>query len=145
MPSLRQSGFRIVIRRVEPPFERDPEQEMEWICQSLGFLPLRGDRTAIDIFKRVVKATEEGNGISSTQLAIALSLSRGAVINQLNNLLRSGLVVKEGHKYFARSRSMVRTLREVEEDVKRIFDTMEAYAREIDKEFGVWENDFPGR
>lgn len=136
-PPLRQTTFRIVIRRVERPFGRNPDAEMEWLCQSLGLTPLDKDKATVEIFKRVVKATEEGKGISSTELAQQIDLSRGAVIHHLNNLVRAGLVVKQGRVYLARSRSMVRTIQEVEADIKRIFDRMEETAREIDRAFGL--------
>jgi predicted transcriptional regulator len=136
-PSVRQASFRIIIRRIEPPFERSPENEMEWLCQSLGLSPIDKDKATVDIFKEVVRSTETGSGISSTILAEKVKLSRGAVINHLNNLQLAGLVVKEGRNYFARSRSMVRTIQEVEEDIRRIFDRMEETAREIDRAFGM--------
>lgn len=137
MDGIRRTTFRIVIRRIEPPFEHGVEREMEWLCQSLGLSPLNKDKSIIDIFKLIVKATEDGKGISSTEAAEKINLSRGAVIHHLNNLQLAGLVIKEGRNYFARSRSMVRTIQEVEEDIKRIFDRMQETAREIDRAFGM--------
>ncbi len=137
MDEIRRTTFRIVIRRIEPPFERGVESEMEWLCQSLGLSPVNKDKSTVDIFKLVVRATEEGKGISSTEIADTVNLSRGAVIHHLNNLQLAGLVVKEGRNYFARSRSMVRTVQEVEEDIKRIFVRMQETARELDKAFGM--------
>jgi predicted transcriptional regulator len=136
-PTIRQASFRIVIRNIERPFERNTEREIEWICQSLGLSPVNKDKAVVDIFKEVVKATEKGKGISSTTLSTRIKLSRGAVIHHLNNLQASGLVVKQGRDYFARSRSMVRTIQEVEEDIKRIFDRMEETAHEIDRAVGL--------
>ncbi len=137
MDGVRRTSFRIVIRRIEPPFVRNTESELEWICQSLGLSPVNRDKITIDIFKLIVKHTEDGEGISSSEIAEKIKLSRGAVINQLNNLQLAGLVVKQGRKYFARSRSMVRTIQEVEEDIKRIFARMEETALEIDRAFGI--------
>jgi predicted transcriptional regulator len=137
MDGVRRTTFRIVIRRIEPPFERNAERELEWLCQSLGIVPVNKDKATMDIFKLIVKSTEEGKGISSTELAEKISLSRGAVIHHLNNLQLAGLVVKQGRYYFARSRSMTRTVQEVEEDIKRIFARMEETAREIDRAFGM--------
>ena len=106
MDEIRRTTFRIVIRRIEPPFDRGVESEMEWLCQSLGLSPVNKDKSTVDIFKLVVRATEEGKGISSTDMAEKINLSRGAVIHHLNNLQLAGLVVKEGRNYFARSSSM---------------------------------------
>lgn len=103
------------------------------------------DKSTVDIFKLVVRATEDGKGISSTEVAEKINLSRGAVIHHLNNLQLAGLVVKDGRNYFARSRSMVRTVQEVEEDIKRIFMRMQETAREIDKAFGMELDTVPVR
>lgn len=137
MPDIiRHTSFRVEIRRVEPPFTRDKEKEIEWICQTLGLAPAgETNHPSILIFKEIVKSTEANQGITSTALAEKVNMSRGAVINQLNNLQRSGLIIKQGRLYVARSRSMVRTIQEVEEDIKRIFMRMERIAMEIDKEF----------
>ncbi|MBI4043277.1 MAG: helix-turn-helix transcriptional regulator [Candidatus Diapherotrites archaeon] len=138
MPSLRRFQFQIVVRRVEKPFDKDLQKELNWICESLGFFePIDKDKTAAGVFKEIVLATEKGTGITSSQLAHQVKMSRGSVINHLNNLLQAGLVIKQGRAYFARSKSMVRTLREVEEEVQRVFDRMEQTAREIDKRFGM--------
>lgn len=134
-PSIRRTTFRIEIRNIEPPFERTAESELEWICQSLGLSPVDKDKATVDIFKIVVKHTESGKGISSTDLASEVNMSRGAVIHHLNNLQLAGLVVKDGRLYFARSRSMVRTIQEVEADILRVFARMQQTAREIDKAF----------
>ncbi|MEK6902341.1 MAG: ArsR family transcriptional regulator [archaeon] len=139
-PSIRRTTFRIVIRNIEPPFERNAESELEWICQSLGLSPVDKDKTTVDIFKTVVKHTETGKGISSTDIATEIKLSRGAVIHHLNNLQLAGLVIKDGRLYFARSRSMVRTIQEVEADIQRVFARMQQTALEIDRAFGLEEN-----
>ena len=67
-------------------------------------------------------------------------MSRGAVINHLNNLLHSGLVEKNGHFYSARSRSMKRTIEEIEEDVERVFSQLKKAAEGLDKQIGFSED-----
>ena len=54
MDGIRRTTFRIVIRRIDPPFERNTEQEMEWLCQSLGLSPVNKDKATLDIFKIIV-------------------------------------------------------------------------------------------
>ena len=139
--SSPRARFRIVIRRVEQPFEGGVEREIEWLCESLGLTPIGKDKASAEIFREVVRASEDGKGISSTELTDKINLSRTAVIHHLNNLQAAGLVVKNGRAYVSRSRSMVRTIQEVEADIKRIFDRMEETAREIDRAFGLeWES-----
>lgn len=140
MPTdIRRTSFKIVLRRVEKPFSDNLEDELNWICQSFGFFgPVEtNEKTAASVFKEIVNASEKGKPHTSTSLATTLKISRGSAINHINNLLRAGLISKEGRYYLPRSRSMFRTIKEVEEDMLRIFREMEKTAREIDKAFGI--------
>ena len=134
----RKASFKIVVRRVERPFSNDPSVELEWICQSLGFFePIDKDKTASSIFREIVSATEKGAALTSTAISEKVSMSRGAVINHLNNLLRAGLIIRSGRFYSSRSKSVFRTIEEIEEDIERIFAKMKKTAIEIDREMGV--------
>ncbi|VVC00531.1 Uncharacterised protein [uncultured archaeon] len=135
------SSFKIVVRRVERPFPSRPVDDFEWICQSLGFFdnPDR-DATALQVFREIMKASEGGEALTSTAIAQRVEMSRGAVINQLNNLMRSGIVVRNGRFYSSRSRSIYRTIEEIEDDIDRIFAKMKHAAMEIDEELGIQAN-----
>jgi len=133
-----RSSFRIVIRRVEMPFSSDTDHELEWICQSLGFFEnIDKEKTASAIFREIVRAAESNKPLTSSELSTKVKMSRGAVINHLNNLLRAGLIVRDGRHYLPRSKSVLRTIKEVEEDIDRIFRKMEETAKKIDREFGL--------
>ncbi len=136
---IRKATFKIVIKKVEEPFSSDPVAEIEWICQTLGFFePIDKDKTAASIFKEILKASENNQKpLSSTSLSSSLNMSRGSIINHLNNLQRSGLIIRQGRFYYPRSKSVSRTIQEIEEDIDRIFEKMKKTAREIDKEFGI--------
>ena len=135
---VRRESFKIVVRRVEKPFSNDLEKELDWICRSFGFFePIDRGKTASNVFREIVFAAEHKKPVSSTQLAERVKMSRGSVINHLNNLMRSGLIVKHGRTYEPRSRSMFRTIQEIEEDIDRIFAKMKRAAKEIDEEFGI--------
>ena len=132
----RSSGFRIMIKKVEKPFSDNTLDEFNWLCECLGFFePIDKSKTAASVFKELVNATDKGEALSSTALAERVGMSRGSVINHLNNLLEAGLITKRGRFYFARSRSVFRTLKEIEEDILRVFRDMEDTAREIDEQF----------
>lgn len=134
----RRGSFKIVIRRVERPFSAQPVDELDWICQTLGFFePIDRDKTAASIFKEIMRATEKGQALTSTAIAEHVGMSRGSVINHLNNLMRSGLIVRDGRYYSSRSRSIYRTIEEIEEDVERIFAKMKKTAMELDEGLGI--------
>lgn len=138
MDQENRATFKIVVRKVERPFSGRPVDELDWICQSLGFFePIDRDKTASTIFKEIVKATEKGEALTSTAISDRLNVSRGAVINHLNNLMRSGLITRQGRYYTSRSKSVYRTIEEIEEDIERIFSKMKKTAREIDDELGT--------
>jgi len=139
VPAMR-SRFKVVVRRVERPFKDDFEHQLAWICSSLGFFePIDKEKNAAAVFKEIVLATENGTALSSTALAERVGMSRGAVINHLNNLLRSGLIEKNGHFYSARSRSVKRTIEDIEEDVERIFSQLKKAAEGLDRQIGFEE------
>jgi predicted transcriptional regulator len=137
---MRLSGknnFKVVVKKIEQPFSRDLDKELEWICSCLGFFePIDREKTASNVFRVVVMATEN-KPVSSTQISKIVKMSRGSVINHLNNLQRSGLITRQGRFYLPRSRSMFRTIEEIQEDIERVFEKMKKTAREIDEEFGI--------
>ncbi|MBI4044678.1 MAG: helix-turn-helix transcriptional regulator [Candidatus Diapherotrites archaeon] len=136
--NIRRASFKIVIKRIEKPFSRDPFAELDWICQSFGFFePIDRGKTASSIFKVIVKGSEAKKPLTSTSLAKRLEMSRGSIINHLNNLQRSGLVVRQGRFYLPRSSSMLGTIEEIEEDIERIFTKMKKTALDLDRELGV--------
>jgi len=138
--SPRRGYFKVVIRKVERPFKDDFENQLAWICSSLGFFePIDKDKNAAAVFKEIVLSTEKGEALTSTAIAERIGMSRGSVINHLNNLLRSGLIEKTGKFYCARSKSMQRTIEDIEEDVNRIFLQLKKSAEDIDRQFGIEE------
>jgi len=133
-----RSTFKIVIKKVERPYSPDIEDSLEWLCSSLGFFePIDREKTAASILKEILKASEEGTALTSTAIAQRVGMSRGSVINHLNNLMRAGLVTRHGRYYATRSKSVFRTVEEIEEDIDRIFSRMKKTAREIDHEIGI--------
>jgi biotin operon repressor len=140
MPTKRYR-FKIVVRKVERPFNADFEHQLAWICSSLGFFePIDKEKNAAAVFKEIVLATEKGEALCSTAIAERVGMSRGAVLNHLNNLQRSGLIEKNRKYYSARSRSMKRTIEEIEEDVTRVFSQLKRTAEELDNQIGFSEN-----
>ena len=132
----RRQSFKVVIRKVERPFNEDFDHGFAWICSTLGFFePIDKDKNAAAVFKEIVLATERGQALTSTTLAERIGMSRGSTINHLNNLLCAGLVEKRGHYYSARSKSIQRTIEEIEEDVDRIFEQLKKKAAQLDKQF----------
>jgi len=133
----RSCPMRIVVRDLDAPFEDSPVEYMEWVCESLGIVTGRDvNKTAITLFRVIVEKSDYRCGISSTELAEELSMSRGAVINQLNKLIECGLIRKSGRNYTLRGGNLTRTMMEIRGDFDRLFERLEKAANYMDNCFG---------
>jgi predicted transcriptional regulator len=136
--------FQVVIRRIEQPFSKQMDEEFNWLLQCMGFFePIDKGKTAASVFKELVRSTDKEGGqlLTSTEIAERVGMSRGAVINHLNNLLRAGLILKQGSKYMARSKSLFRIIKEIQDEIDLVFKRMEETARELDQEMGLFVED----
>jgi len=140
-------GFELSLKSIEPPFSSKLDEELDFLCSSFGFSePFGKQNSASLVFKELVKnarmhfplkTASTLSMLSSSELSRRLRLSRGAIINQLNNLQRSGLVVKRGRLYGVRSNSILRTIEELEADVSKVFEKTKKVAKQIDEDFGM--------
>ena len=134
---VRKTVFRIQVKKYEKPFSNDADDNLEWICRSLGFLePIDKDKTAYSIFREILVNAQKDKLLSSTELSRKVKMSRGSVINHLNRLQTAGLVMRQGKYYVPRSKSVFRMIQELEEDLDRIFKRMEETAKRLDRDFG---------
>ena len=143
-PTRQILSFELSLKGIEPPFTNGLNEELDYLCKSFGLLePLGKEKTASLVFKELYNSSRIEKGhhgmLSSSELAKRLGISRGAVINQLNNLQRSGLVVKRGRQYAVRSNSILRTIEELEADVEKVFEKAKRVAIKIDEDAGIMQ------
>jgi len=133
----RRAQFEIIVRKIELPHSADPNEEFRWLCKSFGFFEeIDKDKTAASVFKKLIDAAEKNRPLTSTEISGQIGMSRGAIINHLNNLQRAGLIEKQGKYYLARSGNVSTLIDEIESDIDAVFARMRRIAREIDREFG---------
>lgn len=125
----------IALREIEKPPLSDPEKEIDWICECLGLSDSENDLAA-DVFRELLRGTKERDGVSSREITEKRGVSQGAVVYHLNILVRSGIAVKRGRRYFLRSSSLDETMEELEHYILRRMHRMREIARRIDEEFG---------
>lgn len=132
--SEQKSRFRrsISIRELQKPPEHDLQKEIDCICQCLGFSD-RAEDLALEIFKELLMANQEGSGISSKEITDKKSVTQGAVVYHLNIFISSGVVIKQGRKYFLRASTLDETMGELEQDIIRRMQKMRQLAKEIDE------------
>ena len=129
----KKSGYELKLSKVALPQEDSFDEKLAWLCSSLGFFEeIDKNKNAAAIFKLLFLAGTKGQVLTSTTIAQNIGMSRGAVINQLNNLYTAGLIDKGGKYYFMRQRTMIGIIEEIEDDVLHVFSRMKKVAKEID-------------
>lgn len=127
-----------IIRRLEIPESGSIESDIEWLARSLGFPGARDrDETALRIFNLLIEGAVHRMGVTSEHLASELDLTRAAVLHHIKNYIAAGLVTQERTFYTLRTRSLLKTIEEVELDTQRIFADLKKIAKEVDERLGL--------
>jgi len=131
-------GQQIIIKKITSPAPGDINNDIDYICKSLGYFSPRDKQdTAGRIFRLLVKeACQPDKCLSSDEIADRLDLTRGAIIHHLNNFISAGIVVKERNRYRLRSSSLQKSIEEIREDIDRMMSQVIKIAKEIDKRLG---------
>lgn len=118
---------------MEKPREHSIDNDIEWICECLG-LADRENELATEIFKELLHATKERDGVSSKEITEKKNVTQGAIVYHLNIFMSSGLVVKQGRRYYLRSTSLDETMEGLEQDMLRRMRKLRELAKHIDEE-----------
>lgn len=131
----KKDNFQLTIRKVALPESENFNEQIAWICASLGFFEnIDKNKNAASIFREIFLSSAQGQVLTSTSIAQRVGMSRGSVINHLNNLRNAGLIEKGGKYYFTRHRTMKGIIEEIEDDLIHIFSRMKKVGEKIDKE-----------
>lgn len=129
---------RITIINIRKPREQNVNQELQWLGSSLGLFNLRDkDKSCFRVFIELLKSSKARQTLTSDDLALRLSLSRGTIIHHINRLMESGLVIHEGNRYILRVENLKSLIEEVEKDIKRACEDLKGVAKEIDERLGL--------
>ena len=129
---------RITIVNIRKPAEHNVNQELQWFGSSLGLFNLRDkDKSTFRVFIELLKSAKAKQTLTSDELGLRLTLSRGTIIHHINKLMESGIVIHEGNKYTLRVENLKSLIEEVEKDIKRACDDLKEMAREIDNRLGL--------
>ena len=129
---------KITIVNIRKPAEHNINQELQWFGSSLGLFNLRDrDKSCFRIFIELLKSAKSDEPLTSDELALRLSLSRGTIVHHVNKLMESGIVIHHGNRYNLRVENLKSLIEEVEKDIKRACDDLKAVAKEIDERLGL--------
>ena len=128
---------RITLIELPPPRERDINDELQWLGNSLGLFGDRDrDRSCFRVFITLVKDTKR-SPLSSDQIAGQLDLTRGTVVHHINSLMSAGIVSKERGGYTLRKERLEELVREMRHDIDAMFLRMDKISKEIDEWLGL--------
>jgi predicted transcriptional regulator len=126
------------IKKLREPVEKKLDQDIQWICDSLGFLtPRDQDKTAFKILEALVKSAKEGKGLTSEELTEYVKPTVGSVIYHLKKLMRAGLVVKFDSAYELRMNSFLKTIEEIEKEIRIALSDIKIIAKDVDDKLGL--------
>ncbi|MBU0980729.1 MAG: ArsR family transcriptional regulator [Nanoarchaeota archaeon] len=129
---------RITIIRSRKPLKSDLNQDLQWLCQSLGLFSDRDkDRSMFRIFIEMLKAARQKHPLTSDQMAYRTGLSRGTVVHHINKLINAGLITYDQKAYFLRVENLEVLIDEIQSDLMRTLDKMRGAAKRIDTELGL--------
>ena len=132
--TLRQ----FTVKKLREPVEKQLEKDIEWICNSLGFLtPRDQDKTAFKILKALINAAKKGKGLTSEELTEYVEPTVGSVIYHLKKLMKAGLVVKLDSAYELRMNSFLKTIEEIEKEITIALSDIKMIAKDIDDRIGL--------
>ncbi len=135
---MLRSLKQFTIRKLRQPTKKQLDKDIEWICNSFGFItPRDQDKTAFIILKALIKSAKKNKGLTSEELAKLAEPTIGSVIYHLKKLIKAGLVVKLGSAYELRMNSLIGTIEEIEKEISLTLADIKQIAEDIDKKVGL--------
>lgn len=129
---------QIILNRLSAPAQKRLNEDVEWLCRSMGLVKGRDtDETALRLFRAVLFSLAEHRRLTSDGLAEELRIKRAVVNYHLRQFIDAGLLTREKYHLLLRGGSMRRTLLEVKRDADRIFDDLFEIAAEVDAALGI--------
>jgi predicted transcriptional regulator len=137
------AGTDSLRRQLDTP--EDVEEELTKLFRSMHLMSERDvDATVTRVFRAMMQMGRE-EPVGSTDISRFSGLNRITVIHHLKRLEIAGVVKKQEAKYVLRCQSVEGLMEEMRSDMERQFEQMEALARQIDLEFGMFEREIHER
>src|SRR3989338_4661507 len=125
---------KITIIKYRLPKQDNVNLQLQWLGDSLGLFGSRDkDKSCFRLFIELLKGAKKVKVLTSDELAMHLSLSRGTIVHHLHKLENSGIVVYEDNVYLLRVDSLKQLVKEIEKDTLNTLIALKKIASEIDK------------
>ncbi len=127
---------RIIIRDIEKPREDKADDDLKWICDSLGFASGRDiEETSLKIMAELLGQFREKDVVATEEIAKSLKIEAPTINHHLRNLMETGIIIREKRKVALRGRSFSDAIEEMRRDSDRMFERILEVAKRIDEEF----------
>ena len=128
----------IIIRNVQKPREQNVSHDIEWLCDSLGFMTGRDtERIMSQLIRQLLQEVGNDGSASTVELADRLGIAPQRVNYHLRGLTDSGFIYRERKLIFLREGSVKAAIEELRQDANRIFDRLSVIGEEIDTAVGL--------
>ncbi|MFT4309295.1 MAG: ArsR family transcriptional regulator [Candidatus Woesearchaeota archaeon] len=112
----------------------DINSQLKWICRTLGLFPIRDYNSSMyRVFIELIKDAQSERHSSSDEIAMRVGLTRGTVVHHLNNLMNSGIVIRQDNHYILKDRNVKEMIEGIRTEINELFDEMDRAAENIDK------------
>ncbi|RME31109.1 ArsR family transcriptional regulator [Candidatus Woesearchaeota archaeon] len=133
---------RIVLQNIQKPVQKRLDEDVIWVCDSLGFRTGRDleaitPKTVLLLLENLRKRP----GVPTEMLAEELAISIGRVNYHIRSLVEAGFLRRERRLIHLRAGSVKAAVEEMRKDANRIFDELSAVAEEIDARMGFRSRD----
>ncbi len=133
---------RIVLQNVRKPVSKRLDEDVLWVCDSLGFTTGRDlegitPKTVLMLLENLRRRP----GVPSELLAEKLAINLGRVNYHIRSLIDAGFLYRERRLIHLRAGSVKAAVEEMRKDANRIFDELAAVAEEIDERMGFSSRD----
>jgi predicted transcriptional regulator len=129
----------IRIRTVQKPHRKDINDDLKWVCGSLG---ISSGRDTDEVSRKILigllkKFAEQKQPVASEDLAQELKIKQARVNHHIRNLIESGFVYRDKKRILLRGGSLKTTIQEIKKDTDRVFIELLEIAEEIDNQVGL--------
>ncbi len=129
---------RIIIKNIDQPRENKVQEEVKWICNSLGLKSGRDiNDTSFRIMYELLDLLSEENLISTDEIARSLKIDSPRVNHHVRRLMETGVIFREKRKIALRGGSLSAAIEEMKRDSDQIFNRLLEVSKRIDEVFNL--------
>jgi len=130
-------GRRIIIRKIEMPQQKSVEEDLRWVCESLGLKSGRDtEETSFKVICELLEQLSEDRLIATENLAKSLNMEPPRINHHIRSLMETGIFQREKRKIALSGGSLTAAIEEMRRESEEMFDRISEVAKRIDEEIG---------